>query len=201
MYVCRSLAGQFAGIPDIVSLSGGFPPAHLFPFTGMSLQLASGGTVNIADPSAVTAAQQYNFSLRGYRPLLDWVERHTYDMHGPPPAPGHQSLITNGGNHTLEVRQLCLILRSQHFGWFSSKFMRARLAGCIPPQSLLPVSAGLQMIMALFMDRGDSLLMEEYSYPVVTGACNNGLLLVWRCWCCERQLLAACVGTAAVPFC
>ncbi|KAI3425850.1 hypothetical protein D9Q98_007824 [Chlorella vulgaris] len=122
----RSLAGQFAGIPDIVSLSGGFPPAHLFPFTGMSLQLASGGTVTITDPSAVNASQQYNFSLRGYRPLLDWVERHMYDMHGPPPAAGHQSLITNGGNHTLE------------------------------------------MIMALFMDRGDSLLMEEYSYPVVT---------------------------------
>lgn len=25
------------------------------------------------------------------------------------------------------------------------------------------------MIFALFMDRGDSLLLEEYSYPVVTG--------------------------------
>lgn len=27
----------------------------------------------------------------------------------------------------------------------------------------------LQMIFAVFMDRGDSLLLEEYAYPVVTG--------------------------------
>ena len=51
----------------------------------------------------VTAAQQYNFSLRGYAPLLTWAERHTAAMHAPPPGAGHQLLITNGGNHTLEV--------------------------------------------------------------------------------------------------
>jgi hypothetical protein len=87
----------------------------------MSLQLASGGTVNITDPSAVNASQQYNFSLRGYRPLLDWVERHTYDMHGPPPAAGHQSLITNGGNHTLEVRPCAFPLHSQQLSWCSTQ--------------------------------------------------------------------------------
>ncbi|EFN55510.1 hypothetical protein CHLNCDRAFT_133915 [Chlorella variabilis] len=122
----RSLAGQFAGMPGTVSLGGGFPPASLFPFTGLSLQLASGGAVNISDPAAVASAQQYNFSLRGYQPLLQWVEGHVGAMHSPPAAGAHQSLITNGGNHTLE------------------------------------------MIMALFMDRGDSLLLEEYSYPVMT---------------------------------
>lgn len=49
------------------------------------------------------AAQQYNSSLRGYKPLLGWAERHTAAMHAPPAAAGHQVLITNGGNHTLEV--------------------------------------------------------------------------------------------------
>lgn len=178
----RSLSGQFAGIPGIVSLSGGFPPPSLFPLAGIQLQLAGGGSVNISDvralclglcasslpgcvseglcampafvcaamcqlkqhaclrlllscpPEAVTlpsctpllclaagapthlltaspsllqltAAQQYNFSLRGYAPLLSWAERHTAAMHAPPPGAGHQVLVTNGGNHTLEVGQ------------------------------------------------------------------------------------------------
>lgn len=123
----RSLAGQFAGVPGIVSLSGGFPPASLFPFAGLTLHLAgSGAVVPVTDPAAVGAAQQYNFSLRGYQPLLSWAERHVAAMHVPPPSGRHQVLITNGGNHTLE------------------------------------------MLFALFMDRGDSLLLEEYSYPVVT---------------------------------
>lgn len=65
--------------------------------------MAGGGTVSIDGPAAVNAAQQYNFSLRGYQPLLDWVEAHVADMHAPPPAAGHQCLVTNGGNHTLEV--------------------------------------------------------------------------------------------------
>ena len=29
-------------------------------------------------------------------------------MHAPPPAARHQVLITNGGNHTLEVRSFVL---------------------------------------------------------------------------------------------
>lgn len=44
------------------------------------------------------------------------------------------------------------------------------------------------MIMALFMDRGDSLLMEEYSYPVVTGARINRHLMPVAC---RRQCGAA----------
>lgn len=52
----RSLAGQFAGVPGIVSLSGGFPPASLFPFAGLTLHLAgSGAAVPISDPAAVSS--------------------------------------------------------------------------------------------------------------------------------------------------
>lgn len=83
-----------------MSLSGGFPPPSLFPFSGISLQLASGGSVHLSD---VAGAQQYNFSLRGYQPLLLWAERHVASVHAPPAAVGHTTLITNGGNHTLEV--------------------------------------------------------------------------------------------------
>lgn len=30
------------------------------------------------------------------------------------------------------------------------------------------------MIFAVFMDRGDSLLLEEYAYPVITGKSHFG---------------------------
>ncbi|PSC74701.1 Adenosine deaminase [Micractinium conductrix] len=168
----RSLAGQFAGIPGIVSLSGGFPPPTLFPFAGLTLHLKGGGSVDIAEPSAVTCAQQYNFSLRGHAPLLAWAEAHMAAMHAPPPAARHQVLITNGGNHTLE------------------------------------------MIFALFMDRGDSLLLEEYSYPVVTGSLaqpkglhaipvpiDEGGIIPERLEQVLAELRAAVdAGTSSVPF-
>ena len=54
-------------------------------------------------PVQVGAAQQYNFSLRGYQPLLQWAQRHTADMHAPPPRAAHETLVSNGNNHTLEV--------------------------------------------------------------------------------------------------
>jgi hypothetical protein len=45
----------------------------------------------------------------------------------------------------------------------------------------------MQMIVALFMDRGDSLLLEEYSYPVVTGGLGG------------RQRVLACTLHVVMP--
>lgn len=120
---CRTLAGQFTGIPGVVSLAPGFPPDSLFPYASLSFSLCDG--TNVSLPADATAtAQQYNTSLRGQRPLLDWVTAHVAALHRPPG--GHEVLITNGANHALEL------------------------------------------ITSLFLDRGDAIIMEEFSYPVMS---------------------------------
>jgi DNA-binding transcriptional MocR family regulator len=119
----RSLAGQFTGVPGVIALTAGFPPPHLFPLAGISLRLQDGTSVDLGDAST-SASQQYNSSLRGQPALAAWAAAHTAALHRPPAA--HETLITNGGNHTLEL------------------------------------------ITSLFLDRGDALLLEEYSYPVLT---------------------------------
>lgn len=122
----RSFASQFAGVPGVVSLAGGFPPSsgELFPLSGLTLRLADGLTISVDDPITITTAQQYNSALWGHPPLVEWARRHVATLHVPP-AP-HGVLITNGSNHALEL------------------------------------------ITSLLLDRGDSLLMEEYTYPVIT---------------------------------
>lgn len=116
----RSLVGQFQGVPGVVSLSAGFPPPHIFPFSSISLQLTNGTQIALPD---MTAAQQYNASLRGYPPLVHWATNHVQALHRPPSV--HDILITNGANHSLEL------------------------------------------ITSLFLQRGDALLVEEYTYPVI----------------------------------
>lgn len=120
----RSMAGQFAGVPGLISLAGGFPPPHLFPYADITLRLHDGTTIDINQPADMTRAQQYNFALKGHPSLVSWVTDHMAALHAPPA--GQEVLITNGGNHALE------------------------------------------MIATIFLDRGDSLLVEEYSYPVMT---------------------------------
>ena len=110
-------------MPGVIALTAGFPPADLFPLEGITLHLRDGTSVDLGAPAAA-AAQQYNTSLRGHPLLLAWVARHTAALHRPPA--GHEVVITNGGNHSLEL------------------------------------------ITSLFLDREDTLLLEEYSYPVLT---------------------------------
>lgn len=75
-----------------------------------------------------------------------------------PCPPRAQVLITNGGNHTLE------------------------------------------MVFALFCDRGDAILLEEYSYPVVTGAPARCCVGVCGCGGRRRGPRRGCSG-AAPPRC
>ena len=55
------LASKLSQLPGVgvVSLSGGFPPPALFPIAGLSLRMASGGTVEIGDPDSVRAPRAY----------------------------------------------------------------------------------------------------------------------------------------------
>ena len=55
----------------------------------------------------LAAAQQYSFTLKGYGPLYEWVKAHAWRMHAPPG--GHDVMITNGNNQTIEARLAFLL--------------------------------------------------------------------------------------------
>lgn len=49
----RKLVTAFAGVPGIIGLHGGLPPASAFPITGMTLTLQNGQKVDLDDPIKV----------------------------------------------------------------------------------------------------------------------------------------------------
>lgn len=97
----RVLLSAFTGVPGIIGLHGGLPPADAFPFTEMSFTLRDGTKMQISDPAQVAAAQQYSVTLRGYPPLYEWVKKHTWGLHSPPAD--HDIVVTTGSNHTIEM--------------------------------------------------------------------------------------------------
>ncbi len=50
----RVLLSAFTGVPGIIGLHGGLPPADAFPFTEMSFTLRDGTKMQISDPAQVT---------------------------------------------------------------------------------------------------------------------------------------------------
>ena len=51
----RVLLSAFTGVPGIIGLHGGLPPADAFPFTEMSFTLRDGTKLHITDPAQVPA--------------------------------------------------------------------------------------------------------------------------------------------------
>ena len=51
----RVLLSAFTGVPGIIGLHGGLPPADAFPFTDMSFTLRDGTKMHITDPAQVPA--------------------------------------------------------------------------------------------------------------------------------------------------
>lgn len=49
----RVLLSAFTGVPGIIGLHGGLPPADAFPFTEMSFTLRNGTKLEIKDPEQV----------------------------------------------------------------------------------------------------------------------------------------------------
>ena len=49
----RQLATAFNGIPGLIPLHGGLPPASAFPLTGLQLTMKDGTTIDIRDPQEV----------------------------------------------------------------------------------------------------------------------------------------------------
>ena len=59
----RVLLSAFTGVPGIIGLHGGLPPADAFPFTEMSFTLRDGTKMHITDPAQVTTGQLLLFIL------------------------------------------------------------------------------------------------------------------------------------------
>ena len=49
----RKVVTAFAGVPGIIGLHGGLPPASAFPITGVTLTLQNGQKVDLDDPIKV----------------------------------------------------------------------------------------------------------------------------------------------------
>ena len=55
----RVLLSAFTGVPGIIGLHGGLPPADAFPFTDMSFTLRDGTKMHITDPAQVWNSEIY----------------------------------------------------------------------------------------------------------------------------------------------
>jgi hypothetical protein len=53
MPALRTLVTTFTGVPGIIGLHGGLPPATAFPFTEISIKLRDGSSFEINDPAKV----------------------------------------------------------------------------------------------------------------------------------------------------
>eukprot|EP00884_Botryococcus_braunii_P000742 jgi/Botrbrau1/10669/Bobra.53_2s0024.1 len=100
MPALRSLITAFSGVPGVIGMHGGFPPADAFPFESISFKLRDGSSFEISEPSKVAAAQQYSVAMKGFAPLMTWVKEHVNHLHHP--RYPHDMMVTNGSNATIE---------------------------------------------------------------------------------------------------
>ena len=66
----RVLLSAFTGVPGIIGLHGGLPPADAFPFTEMSFTLRDGTKMQISDPAQVTLRAMSEIQCFGDLPVL-----------------------------------------------------------------------------------------------------------------------------------
>lgn len=59
----RKIVTAFAGVPGIIGLHGGLPPASSFPITGVTLTLQGGQKVEIDNAVKVRTQEQYTSLL------------------------------------------------------------------------------------------------------------------------------------------
>ncbi len=164
----RVLLSAFTGVPGIIGLHGGLPPADAFPFTEMSFTLRDGTKMQISDPAQVTylphrslysadhytgagisayqsnlalqvaAAQQYSVTLRGYPPLYEWVKKHTWALHSPPAD--HDIVVTTGSNHTIEASRQSLCSASEGPDSPCMLFTLLIVLHALPPVTMLCIT-------------------------------------------------------------
>ena len=73
----RVLLSAFTGVPGIIGLHGGLPPADAFPFTEMAFTLRDGTKMEIKDPAQV---QPYTattaFKTSDHSRVYSWLQNH-----------------------------------------------------------------------------------------------------------------------------
>eukprot|EP00899_Mesostigma_viride_P017101 jgi/Mesvir1/25392/Mv01431-RA.1 len=69
-------------IPDVVFMAHGLPPASVFPYQSMTIQLSCGSELRI-DGELMATAQEY-MGAGGYLPLKEWCRQHVAATHRPP---------------------------------------------------------------------------------------------------------------------
>jgi kynurenine/2-aminoadipate aminotransferase len=166
----------------VVTFTIGFPPSNAFPIKGITLELADGKTVTM-DPNLVEQSQQYNIDLRGQPKLLQWCQQHTKQMHAPPEGPNHQQIITNGGNHTLEMvfsmlmdrGDSCLVEEYAYPVVIESIALPKGFdvyAVPIDSQGIIPEE--LETVLANLHAKGDAVKFPKVLYTVPTGQNPTG---------------------------
>ena len=188
------IVSQFAGVEGLVGLHGGLPPTSSFPLTSLQFGLADGRTVQLSG-TQLAAAQQYNLVLAGYPPLLAWAKAHVQQLHAPPgplallitdgashglevrsdglPGAWGWGLLLASRTCTLTASD-CLPLAAELERVFPASCSAVLLPGRPTLASVattnLPsrchtFSLLLQMVCSLFLDSGDWVVAEEYTYP------------------------------------
>ena len=170
----RSLAaalgsGNTPGESKLISLAAGFPTPSLFPICSLSVGMTplasareqvngceketeeSNSKTKIIDldMDKLIRAQQYNFSLPGHPDLVDWVIDHIRMVHAPPSTKFSSGIEefscpspTHAAAYMSEISHDVLITNGANHA--------------------------LELITGLFLDRGDTMIVEEYTYPVIT---------------------------------
>ena len=105
---------------DAVLLHGGLPPAEAFPLISITASSAQDTTFSVP---VLDAQRQYDIPASGLPSLQAWCAQHTKQFHAPPPPLNHQTIITDGSTHALEL------------------------------------------LTSLFLEPGDPIMVEEYTYP------------------------------------
>lgn len=161
----RSLAGSFAaGQEGVISLAAGFPTPLSFPLQSMTLGLrlapqdpygedskASREVEEVSiDQKHVRSAQQYNAALRGHPDLVAWIERHVEAVHSPP--------------CTWVEEETWKVVDSESSGREKTEAEQHRHRVLVTNGA----NHALELITTLFLDRDDVIVMEEYTYPVIT---------------------------------
>jgi len=133
----RVLLSAFTGVPGIIGLHGGLPPADAFPFTEMSFTLRDGTKMQITDPAQVNyllhrhlrnakvttlelAFQPTNHDLALQ---VAAAQQYSVTLRGYPalyewvkkhtwalhsPPADHDIVVTSGSNHTIEASRQSL---------------------------------------------------------------------------------------------
>ncbi|WIA37181.1 hypothetical protein OEZ86_014136 [Tetradesmus obliquus] len=167
MPTLQSIVSKYQGAPGIIGMHGGLPPADAFPFSAFDCSLqrscgssdatagaaaaaaaaAAAGSLSIADPLLVSAAQQYNMHAKGYPPLQSWARDIVVELQQPATLKPHPQNSSSDNTAAAAHQQQ---QQQQPIG----------LDVAITPGA----SAVLDAVARVLLNPGDAVLLEEFTY-------------------------------------